>query len=261
MHGSVSRRRALISLCGMALGALPHFSWSRPPAEHELVVIGTRFENIYERRPNGEFGGMGVDLLRLFAQRHGYQLRFEIYPWRRAQELINGARADVLVGPYKTVERTRTMLFSGQAFFQDQVAFYVRADAMPVWEGDYHMLRGRRIVTLNGWNYGPAFTKAAPQLNISVTNSVENGLKMLTAAHVEMFATNRRDTDPVVAALGMQDKVMALAPLIDVQDAYFAYPLSPRFRDMPRQMDQMLAEMKARGELQKLARRYGVIPP
>jgi polar amino acid transport system substrate-binding protein len=75
-----------------------------------------------------------------------------------------------------------------------------------------------------------------------------------------MFATNRRDTEPVVEALGMQDKVMALAPLIDVQDAYFAYPLSPRFRDMPRQMDQMLAEMK-KTALQKLARRYGVTLP
>ncbi|NVM78312.1 polar amino acid transport system substrate-binding protein [Duganella sp. SG902] len=251
----------LIGLCGIALGALPHFSWARPPSARELVVVGTRFENIYERRPNGEFGGMGVDLLRMFAQRHAYQLRFELYPWRRAQELINGAKADVLVGPYKSAERMRTMRFSEQAFFQDQVAFYVRADSLPLWEGDYGMLRGRRIATLNGWNYGPAFTRAAPELTISVTNSVENGLKMLTAGHVEMFATNRRDTDPVVAALGMQDKVMPLAPLIDVQDAYFAYPLAPRFPEAPRQMDRMLADMKARGELQKLARRYGVIPP
>jgi len=261
LHRTDSRRRALISLCGIALGALPHFSWSRPPAERELLVVGTRFENIYERRSNGEFGGMGVDLLRELARRHRYQLRFEIYPWRRAQELINGAKADVLVGPYKTPERTHTMLFSEQAFFQDQVAFYVRANALPVWEGDYRILRGRRIATLNGWNYGQAFSKAAPQLNISVTNSVENGLKMLVASHVEMFATNRRDTDPVVQALGLQDKVMALAPLIDVQDAYFAYPLSPRFRDMPREMDKLLAEMKKNGELQKLARRYGVTLP
>ena len=245
----------------MTLGVLPHFSWGRPQPERELVVIGTRFENIYERRPDGQFRGMGVDLLRLFAQRYGYRLRFEIYPWRRAQELINAARADVLVGPYKSAERARTMLFSEQAFFQDQVAFYVRADALPVWEGDYNMLHGRRIAALNGWNYGPAFSKALPRLNISITNSVENGLRMLVASHVEMFATNRRDTDPVVAALRMQDKVMPLAPLIDVQDAYFAYPLSPRFPDMPQQMDQMLVDMKVRGELQKLARRYGVTPP
>lgn len=245
----------------MALGVLPQFSWARSAAARELVIAGTRFESIYERRPDGGFAGMGVDLLSEFAQRHGYQLRFEIYPWRRAQELINNGVADVLVGPYKSAERLRTMRFSEQAFFQDQVAFYVRADAIPIWEGDYGMLEGRRIVTLNGWNYGTAFSKAAPRLNISVTNSVENGLKMLAYSHVDMFATNRRDTDPVVVRLGLQNKLLPLAPLIDVQDAHFAYPLVPRIGAMPEQLDQMLVEMKKRGELQRLARRYGVTLP
>lgn len=256
-----ARRRCLTGLCGMALGAGSFSSFARPVAARELLVVGTRFEGIYERRNNGEFAGMGVDLLRLFAQRYSYQLRFDLYPWRRAQELINTGKADVLVGPYKSAERLRSMRFSAQPFFRDEVAFYVRADRMPIWEGDYGMLKGRRIVTLNGWSYGPAFTKAQPQLNISVANSVENGLKMLAVGHVEMFATNRRDTDPVVAALGLQDKLMALAPLIDVQDAYFAYPLAPRLRDVSAQMDQLLLEMKKNGELEKLARRYGVTLP
>lgn len=248
-------------MCGIALGALPHFSWARPAGARELVVAGTRFESIYEKRPDGEFAGMGVELLRLFARRYGYQLRFEIYPWRRAQELINAGRADVLVGPYRSADRLRTMRFSAQAFFQDHVAFYVRANSMPVWEGDYTTLKGRRIATLNGWNYGPAFDKAAPLLNISVTNSVESGLRMLAVGRVEMFATNRRDTDPVLLRLGLENKLLALAPLIDVQDAFFAYPLTLRLQEMPEQMDQMLAAMTASGELQKLARRYGVMPP
>ncbi|RZT10427.1 polar amino acid transport system substrate-binding protein [Duganella sp. CF402] len=258
MQSTVDRRHALTSLCGIALGALPHFSWAASP---ELVIAGTRFEKIYERRPDGEFAGMGVDVLREFARRYGYRLQFEIYPWRRAQELVISGRADMLVGPYKSAERERSMRFSEQAFFQDHVAFYVRANAMPVWEGDYHALKARRIATLNGWNYGLAFTQAAPRLHISVTNSVESGLRMLAAGHVEMFATNRRDTDPVLLALGLQDKLMALAPLIDVQDAYFAFPLAPRWAEVPAQLDQMLVEMKKSGELQKRARRYGVTLP
>ncbi|MYN40957.1 transporter substrate-binding domain-containing protein [Duganella sp. FT109W] len=256
-----ARRLLLTGLGGMALGAVSLSSFARPAAAHELLVVGTRFEGIYERRDDGEFAGMGVELLRLCARRHGYRLRFEIYPWRRAQELINNGTADVLVGPYKSAARQRTMRFSTQPFFRDEVAFYVRADRMPVWEGDYGLLQGRRIVTLNGWTYGPAFTRAQAQLTISVANSVESGLKMLAIGHVEMFATNRRDTDPVVTALGMQDKVMVLAPLIDVQDAYFAYPLAPRLRDLPLQMDRLLAELKKNGELQRLARRFGVTAP
>jgi polar amino acid transport system substrate-binding protein len=46
-----------------------------------------------------------------------------------------------------------------------------------------------------------------------------------------------------------------------VQDAYFAYPLAPRYRELPAQYDRLLAEMMKSGELQKLARRYDVTPP
>lgn len=244
----------------MALGAVPLLPFARPPVPRELVAAGTRNEGIYERRPNGEFAGMGVELVQLLAQRHGYQVRFEIYPWRRAVEVASGGKADLLVAAYKTPERQRLLRYSEHAFFQDELAFYVRANSMPVWEGDYALLKGRRIVVINGWSYGRAFTEAASQLHISVTNTVENGLRMLSHGHVEMFASNRRDTDPVLQALGLQDQLMALAPLIDVQDAYFAFPAATRYRELPAQFDRLLAELEKSGELQKLARRYGATP-
>jgi polar amino acid transport system substrate-binding protein len=240
---------------------LPLAAPAQPAVIRELRVVGTRFERIYERQPNGEFAGMGVELVRLAARRFGYQVRFELFPWRRAQQLVMQGAADVLVGPYKAPERLKTMVFSKQPFFQDQVAFYVRAREIPLWEGDYAALKGKRIATLNGWSYGPAFTAALPRLNTSVTNTVESGLQMLMHNHVDLFASNRRDTDPVIVALGMTDQLLALAPLIDVQDGYFAFSQRPRHAGLPAQFDHLLAELKARGELHRLARRYEVEIP
>lgn len=245
----------------MALGAVPLLSFARPPALRELVAAGTRNEGIFERDANGVFSGLGVELVRRLAQRHAYQPRFEIYPWRRALEVVAGGKADLLVAPYKTPERQRVLRYSELPFFQDEVAFYVRTDAMPVWEGDYALLGNRRIAVINGWSYGAAFTRAAPRLNISVTNTVENGLRMLERGHVELFASNRRDTEPVVQRLGLQDAVMALAPLIEVMDGYVAYPLTPRYPELPAQYDRLLAELVRNGELQKLANRYGATLP
>jgi polar amino acid transport system substrate-binding protein len=255
------RRRALRGLCGLALSLSPIAAPAQAAPERELRVVGTRFERIYERQPNGEFTGMGVELVRLAAQRFGYQVRFELFPWRRAQHLVTEGAADVLVGPYKSAERLKTMRFSKQAFFQDQVAFYVRALEMPLWEGDYAALRDKRIAILNGWSYGAAFTAALPRLHTSVTNTVESGLQMLLHSHVDLFASNRRDTDPVVLALGATDKLLALAPLIDVQDGYLACPLKPRLGALATQLDRLLEELKARGELNRLAKKYELVLP
>lgn len=249
----------------MALSAVPLLSFARPPAVRELVAAGTRNEGIFERGANGEFSGMAVELIRLVAQRHNYQLRFQIYPWRRALEVVAGGKSDLLAAAYKTPERQRVMRYSQHDFFRDEVAFYGRSrgrsSSSPGWQGDYARLAGRRIAVINGWSYGPAFTRAAPQLLISVTNTVENGLRMLDRGHVELFASNRRDTEPVLDTLGLRDTVIALAPLIDMLNAYFTYPLAPRYPELPAQMDLLLAEMKKNGELQKLAHRYGATPP
>jgi polar amino acid transport system substrate-binding protein len=256
------RRRALRGLGGLALSLLPIAAPaqtsqpSQPTPSRELRVVGTRFERIYERQSNGDFTGMGVELVRLAARRFDYQVRFELYPWRRAQHLVTEGGADVLVGPYKSAERLKTMRFSEQAFFQDQVAFYVRALEIPLWEGDYAALRSKRIAIMNGWSYGAAFTEALPRLHTSVTNTVESGLQMLLHNHVDLFASNRRDTDPVILALRATDKLLALAPLIDVQNGYLAFSLKPRLAGLATQFDRLLEEMKARGELSRLARKY-----
>lgn len=252
----------------MALSAVPLLSFARPPAVRELVAAGTRNEGIFERGANGEFSGMAVELIRLVAQRHNYQLRFQIYPWRRALEVVAGGKSDLLAAAYKTPERQRVMRYSQHDFFRDEVAFYGRSrgrgsssSSSAGWQGDYTRLAGRRIAVINGWSYGPAFARAAPQLLISVTNTVENGLRMLDRGHVELFASNRRDTEPVLDALGLQEQVIALAPLIDTLSAFFTFPLAPRYPELPAQIDLLLAEMKRNGELQKLALRYGATPP
>lgn len=179
---SLVRRRLLFGTCGIALGALPHFALGAQTAP--LRVAGTRFEGVYERQPDGEFSGLGVEVVRLLAGRMGREVNFEMFPWRRAQQRVSMGLADVLVGPYKSPEREQTMRFTEQPLFQDQVAFYSRAKGMVFWGGDYAALKGKRIVALNGWSYGAAFTAAAANLNISIANNVENGLMMLIYGHV-----------------------------------------------------------------------------
>ena len=253
------RRRLLSGICGIALGALPHFALGA--AKTPLRVVGTRFEGVYERDADGGFSGLGVEVARLLARHQERAAQFEMYPWRRAQQRVSVGLADVLVGPYKSAEREQTMRFSGQPLFQDQVAFYSRAKGMVFWGGDYAALKGKRIVALNGWSYGAAFTAAAADLNISVANNVENGLMMLVYGHVDMFASNRRDTDPVIQRMGLTDQLLPVAPLIDTQNAYFAFPKTALGEQLAAAFDRLLSDLKGSGELRRMARRHLVSLP
>jgi polar amino acid transport system substrate-binding protein len=253
-------RRQLIA--GALLGAAcPALLAQGARPVRELLVIGTRFEQIYERQSGGEFTGMGVELVRTIAAQLGYTVRFEIYPWKRAQLLLGQGKADILVGPYLSEERLRTMRFSQRPFFQDQMAFYALTGAQRGWNGDYGALAGKRIVMLNGWVYGEAFETARARLQISVANTVENGLNMLKHRHVELFASNRRDTEPVVDVMELRGKVESLLPLIETQNAYFAFPRDARFDTLRLSFDKALEALAARGELQRLGKRFAVSVP
>lgn len=235
---------------------------SLPAGARDLLVIGTHFERVYERGQEGEIVGFGPEVVRLIAQRLGHRAIFELYPWARAQALVAQGKADILVGPYKTFERQQIMAFSKLPFYQDQMVFYVRKGSAMEWNGDYASLADKRIAIVNGWAYGATFDKARPQLKLDVVNSVDSGLKMLAAQHAHMFASNRRNTEPVLGRLGLAGQLTMLPQVIEVQDGYFGFPKKPAADALRKEFDAEFQRMVDSGELKRLGARHDVnVPP
>ncbi len=262
-----SRRPALEG----GLARAVHLAWTvvaavalacpAPARARELLVISTHFEKVYERDAEGMMVGLGPEIVRHVARQLGHTVRFELYPWARAQALVANGQADILVAPYRTPARQQVMGFSRQPFFRDNVVFYARTDDMPPWRGDYRALAAQRVAVLNGWAYGEAFERARPGLRLSVTNSVESGLRMLAHRHVNLFASNRRDTDSMLARLGLSGQVASLPVPIDSQDAYFAFPLGGRHDALRRDFDEQFQRLVDSGEWRRLLRRHEVDMP
>ncbi|CDG82957.1 substrate-binding periplasmic protein [Janthinobacterium agaricidamnosum] len=234
-----------------------------PLQAREWQVAGTHFERIYQLDKDGDYTGMGPDIIRQVAAQLGDTVSFKIYPWARAQALVAQGKADILVGPYKSARRQARMAFSERPFYQDQMVLYARADSGFAWNGDYASLAGKRIVVLNGWLYGEAFEHATSSngARISIANTVENGLKMLMYNHVDVFASNHRNTEPVIAHLGYGARIAPLAGVIEVQNGYFAFPKRPSSDALRLRFDQAFNALADSGELKKLGRRYEVTVP
>ena len=255
-----ARRAVRRRLLGLAL-LLSAPALALPAQARELLAVGAQFERVFEYQASGEYGGLGAELLRLMAARTGNTVRFRMVPWARAQAMLVQGQADILIGPYRAPERIAGMAFSDKPFYQDQIVFYTRQDASVGWDGDYAALKNRRVVLLNGWAYGADWERVRPGLQVSVANTVENGLKMLVHNHVDVFVSNRRNTDPVIARLGYERQVKPLPKVIEVQNGYFAFPRSPHFDRLRLQFDQEFASLIDSGELKKLGKRYDVSLP
>lgn len=234
---------------------------SQPAQARELLAVGAQFERVFAYQSGGGYTGLGVELLRLMAERTGNTVHFRMVPWARAQAMLAQGQADILIGPYKSPERMVSMVFSAQPFYQDQIIFYTRQNGGFAWEGDYAALKGRRVVVLNGWAYGADWDRIRSSLQVSVANSVENGVNMLLHNHVDVFISNRRNTDPVIARLALQGRIKALPKVIDVQNGYFAFPRTPEADSLRLQFDQELNKLISSGELKQLGKRFDVSVP
>ena len=106
--------------------------------------------------------------------------------------------------------------------------------------------------------YGDQFDAARSVMNISLTNSVEAALAMLAHGRVELFATNRRNTEPVIPLLALGNKVAPLSRLIALQRGYFAFPKRPEYETVLERFDRAFNAYVDAGELRKLGRRWNV---
>ncbi|HYD81957.1 MAG TPA: transporter substrate-binding domain-containing protein [Paucimonas sp.] len=230
-------------------------------AAGELLIVGAHFARVFERTTSGEYVGLGPDIMRAVAQRTGDRVRFEIYPWARAQALVEQGLADVLVGPYKTAEREARFAFAARPFYQDEMVFYVRSADHPAWDGNYALLRTNRVAAVNGWVYGSAFDRAREELRVGNAGTLENGLLMLVYERIDLFATNRRNTEAAIDVLQMRGAVKPITPIIDTQQGYFAFPKRSSHDELRQRFNRAFNDMIDKGELASLARKHGVIIP
>jgi polar amino acid transport system substrate-binding protein len=250
-------RKTISLLLALAFGALA------PQAGHaaERLAVGATFARIFEQGSDGQWRGLGVDVLRALAARAGDTVRFELYPWPRAQAMVERAQADILIGPYKSPERLQRFAFVDQPFYRDRLVFYARRDGKLPWHGDLAALHHRRIAAVRGWHYGAQFDQARTLLDISEVPQLENGVQMLARGRVDLLATNERNSAGLIGSLHLDDALTVLCPDITQLDGYLAFPRTARFSAVRDRYNTLFAEMVRSGELARLGVRNGVLVP
>lgn len=84
---------------------------------------------------------------------------------------------------------------------------------------------------------------------------------MLACGHIDLLATNLRNTGMLLPALGLAGAVAPLPAEIDLQDGYMAFPRQAGGDALRAGFDEIFAAMQAGGEFAALARRHGVAIP
>jgi polar amino acid transport system substrate-binding protein len=223
----------------------------------ELLAVGTTFPGIFERDAQGNFLGLGVDLVRTLCSMQGDTVKFSIEPWTRAQETVANAEADILIGPYLTPEREKRLAFMEHPFYEDNMVFYVNANSNLRWDGQYTSLIGKRIVTIRGWVYGEQFDRQRPNLNVEVTSTIESAMLMLAANRMDFLAVNERNAYRELSKPEIRFTVSKITPTIGVQVGYIAVPIDAQHADLLSSLNAGFKNLIRSGQFATMAAKYG----
>lgn len=232
-------------------------------AQHSLAVeslrcVGSPFPYIYSE-DGGQLRGVAVEVLDALGKEVQFRCRFEIMPWKRAQALVNNGDADLLIGPYRTRERSAAMRFLGLPFYLDAMLLYARSTPpLPDWNGDFSRLAGRRIGVAAGWSLGERYEQAKSSLALDEANTLEQTFRKLMLDRVDLVASNQRNAMVVIQQLGLAGQVLALQPPLQQSGGYFA--LANKWRDHPlwTRMNAAQERMVRSGQVQAISARYGL---
>lgn len=227
----------------------------------DFLVVGTTFARIFEKTETGEFVGLGAELARTIASQQGLQIKFGIYPWARAQDMVANGSADILVGPYRTPAREALFAFADKPFYQDNMVFYKLAGSPASWDGSYASLKGKRMVAVLGWVYGQPFDQERADLGVTNVNTVESGLSMLLNDRMDFFVANERNTTAGMAALGKYDQFTVALPIIGTEVGYFAFTKDANHDALRKAFNAGMGKLIASGEYAALAKRYSITMP
>lgn len=224
-----------------------------------LRCVGAAFPFVFEGS-DAQPSGVAVDLLAALQARLGFNCRYEIMPWKRAQFLIESGQADLLIGPYRTQDRIGKMLFVGLPFYMDAMRFYRRTGGL-AWRGDWRALQGQPIGVTRGWTLGQRYEANKAALTLDEGDTLEQGFRKLMSDRVALVASNERNARVEIQHLGLEGQVEPSGPPLQQSGGYFA--LAPRYAGQPlaRALDKALTDLVKSGQVKAVSEQHGLAFP
>lgn len=127
--------------------------------------------------------GIYVDIAEAAAKRAGLKLAFIEVPYARAFAMMENGEGDMMLGPNRTAERERYLLYLEPALPAEPKAFVIRRNGGPAI-ADHAALRGLRIAILRGARHSARFDGDGALDRIPVV-SYEEALRMLQGGRVD----------------------------------------------------------------------------
>lgn len=254
--------RLLVSaFLGLAFFFPIEASWS---AEGKIRFVTLEFAP-FVYGENQQVAGPGRDLIAAVCAEAGIDCSFDIYPWRRAQELMKKGEADGMMVIGRNPKREEWIRFS-PPHFRTEYGIFVKSDDVLKFS-DIAQLEGMRIGVFAPSNTAVQLMDIRDEMIAQGLDSIEieerpddaSGFRKLAAGRIDAVYSNRDRGRQIVEAEGLADKVRYAGGHQGIL-YYAGFTRSFADQDLLDRFDAAWRDLFQRGEAQAIIESYGLEP-
>jgi len=185
--------------------------------------IGSAFPGILEKSKDGIIKGRGAEIIYKIAGQLDIEFEINFYPWKRALLMMEKGEADVLIGPYKTKERTKYLDYSNFSFYEDEILLYTLADSKINWSGEISNITDLKIGVIGGWSLGEEFELIKDKLNVLYLDNINQLFTMLKLKRIDIAISHDRASSEYLSINENKKLIKSLRPPLSISKSYFGF--------------------------------------
>ena len=201
------------------------------------------------------YRGASIDLLPLLIPGH-IKLQAVVYPWKRAQQMAQEGRIDLLLSLRKTPEREAYLLFSHQPIFANPIAIF-RLKGKQASVADWQTLVGLRGGVSRGDSFGKKFDLFLQQkLTVEEAGSMQENFEKLRRGRIDYFVSGQYAGNYYLREHGLEHEIVALQPPVTDESIHIGFSRLSPCQALEPYVSQRLAELERSGYIQRLLDGY-----
>lgn len=213
--------------------------------------------------PNGEIGGIYVDLNRAVLERLGCSVRLVKLPWARALKELELGRLDVLPGAFRQPEREVYAYFSGPILKPSRNILFMRQDALAHWQVK-HLLDLQdtdfRLGAQTNVSYGPDYQQLMSQeafaARVSFNANRGNLWHMVDKGRIDGLIADESTGLYELNQLGFRERIKPTQVVVSVDAAEVAFSKKSISPEFVQRYAKILNVLVDDGSHQRIVQRY-----
>lgn len=223
-------------------------------AKDRLLVITDEWAP-YVFRENKVITGFDYEVVMAVLSTMGYEVDFQIIPWKRCIHMIKNQQADAILDIGLSEERKKTMYFPEENLSESSSVLFHLKGKQYKYE-NIQDLQGLKVGTIRGYEYSKDFSEANFFTKEPVENEEQN-FRKLTLGRIDLFLVNKNVGLFNAKKLGVLDKVVFTPKPVSGGDIFIAFSKKEGHEKLAEDFSHSLKVFKKSPAFKAIMKKYG----